>query len=92
MLMLKAEGKKNNFNNNFNREARDRNKDFGNNIKGKEGESLIKSNSGEVKITKKGELEVGRNAGSAGKRSISGRSVRASRKTRSSRALWSEPN
>jgi len=50
-------------------------------------ESSIKINSGKVKKMKERELEVRKNAGSAGKRGISGRSVRASRKTRSSRVL-----
>jgi len=92
--MLKAEAKtknNNNFNSNFNREARDNNKDsinFGNNTKGKEGK--FNKNSEKVKITKGRELKVGRNAGSAEERVISGGNVRTSKKTRNSRALWGE--
>jgi len=54
-------------------------------LKGKRG-SLIKINSRKVKIIKERELEVGKNAGSAGERGVF-RSVRVTRKTRNSRAL-----
>jgi len=58
-------------------------------LKGKRGSS-IKINSRKVKITKEKELEVGRSVGSARKRGISGRSIRASRKTKNRQALWGE--
>jgi len=91
---VNVEGRKenknnNNFNGNFNGEARDCKKDFGNKLKRKRGNSR-KINSGKIKIMKERELEVGKNAGSVGKRGISGRNIRASRKTRNSRALWGE--
>jgi len=53
-------------------------------------ESLRKISLGKVKIMEEKELEMEKSAGSVEKRVISGRSVRANRKTRSSRALWGE--
>jgi len=53
-------------------------------------ESLRKINLEKVTIMGEKEWEMGKSAGNVGKRGISGRSVRANRKTRSSRALWGE--